>query len=156
TRASLPYSDGFNQADGSALSRDWVDRAGAFKAQGNRAAGQAALNVVTLNTLPEVDVVAQANVSLPATGVVYAGVAARCSGPAAGNMSLAGVVGGTGGSTAEIWRNLGGTWTRLGVAGAGSGTGLLTFRVQGNRLVLTYGATTLRALDGAITGAGLV
>jgi hypothetical protein len=154
----LPFSDAFTQDDGAQLSPLWTEQAGNFNVQGGRLRGNDSfVSVATVNGILASDVRVESQVALPATGVQYAGLAARYSGPGDSNMYLAMLLGIDGSCTAFIFRNLNGAWTPLVSAPIATGTGALRFDVQGNFLRLSFNGTlVVSALDSTLTGPGSV
>jgi hypothetical protein len=87
----------------------------------------------SIQTVPSpADVTVQADVALGKTGVQFAGLIARYSGPGATNLYWGTLVGNNGQFFADIFRNVGGNWTQLAGAPVATGTGALRFDVLGS------------------------
>jgi hypothetical protein len=158
TNASLPYpTQTFTQADGTQLSTDWRERAGGFSVQTNQLATTGAQNLATLNGVVQADVVVQAGVTLTATGDQYAGLVARYGGPGIANMYWGGLYRISGTVYAQIYRNVGGTWTLLSSHSISTSTGSLRFEVTGNSLQLYVDNNLVTdAFDSMVPAAGSV
>jgi hypothetical protein len=153
---TLPYSDSFTLADGATLSNDWYVRAGNFTAQGGKVAGDAAINIAVLNGVSLANVTLRVDFDLATTGVQYGGLMARYGGPGDQNMYWGAVVGVNGTYTAEIWRNLNGSLTKLATANLNSGTGTLEFKAIGSDLTLSWNGTQVAtASDVTIATGGI-
>jgi sugar lactone lactonase YvrE len=107
----------------------------------------------TIQSVPSAaDVTVQADVALGKTGVQYSGLIARYSGPGATNLYWGTLVGNNGQFFADIFRNVGGTWTQLAGAAVGTGTGALRFDVLGSSLkVYLNDVLVASATDTALT-----
>src|SRR5262249_21350053 len=100
----LPFSDPFNATPNLQLSTNWVDRAGNFSTQGDKATGTAALNVATVNGVSQADVFVQGDVTLAPNQ--FAGLVGRYLGGGDNNMYFAALVQTTPTiGQAVIWRN---------------------------------------------------
>ena len=77
---SLPFSDTFTQADGTQLSRSWIERQGNFSVQAGVAQANAAPSLATADHAPVDNVTVHADVTVTTPGQ-YAGLVARFFGP---------------------------------------------------------------------------
>lgn len=109
--ATVPFRDLFNLADGSQLSRFWVERSGNFTMQGNRVRAQGSVNLATTNTPAIRDIVVATTVNVAAVGT-HAGVVSRVTANGT-KMYWGGLVNRGGSLSAEIWRIDAGTVRRL-------------------------------------------
>ena len=156
--ASTPLSsDSFDRADAATLGGNWTNRVGTTGVAGNAARATAPVATATLDGVSQADVAVEADVDVAAGQA--AGVVARYGGPGDANMYwgtlIATSVGGTQ-FAAQIWKNVGGTWTRLASTAVASGAGRLRFEAVGSLLRLYVDGTLMAAAsDGSITAAGL-
>jgi hypothetical protein len=101
-------------------------------------------------------VTVQADVTATGSGQ-FAALVARYSGPGDQNMYMGALVDTGSDFEVQLWRNVGGTWTRLGVHVVGSGSGHLSLVVSGTTLTLFFGGTQeLNLSDSLLSGAGSV
>jgi hypothetical protein len=158
--ATLPFSDDFNRADSTYISGYWTERSGDFQVVGNASTSRSpTVSLMTVNGISAADVSVQANISLApsiaSSGLSVAGLVARYSGPGDSNMYVASLIRDSAGITGQIYRNVGGTWTRLAIGNTTSTTGVLQFDVVGTSLTLSLNGTVIAAAtDGVITAAG--
>ena len=107
-------SDSFDRADAATLGGNWTNRVGSTGVAGNAAKATAPVATATLNAVSRADVAVEADVDVAAGQA--AGVVARYGGPGDANMYWGTIIATSDGGTqfaAQIWRNVGGTWTRL-------------------------------------------
>jgi hypothetical protein len=154
--ATLPFSDGFSAVDGSELSDFWIDQRGNVTVVGGEATGTGGgVNLSTLDGVSAADVKVAGDVALGASE--SAGLVARYSGPLEHNFYL-GLLAGTGsGFRATIWKNVGGSMTKLSTGPTvGSGNGTLEFREVGSTLTLSLDGNVLATAVDASLGPGSV
>jgi len=105
--AQVPFRDFFNLSDGSQLGPFWVERAGNFTTQGNKARGMASVNLATVALAAIQNIAVTTNVNVAAAGS-FAGSVARVTSDGA-RMYWGGLVNRGGTLSAEIWLITGGT-----------------------------------------------
>jgi ELWxxDGT repeat protein len=150
-----PFADAFNRPDAAHLGAPWVEPAGSVALSGGRAVVTSPIGLATVQDRPIGDVDLTARLDLPTTGTQYGGLVARHQGVGDTNLFWGAVVLYQGKYTAEIWRNLNGTWLLLSRQTVGTGTGDLRFQVVGNSLKLWLnGALVGYAFDNALAGPG--
>ena len=157
--ATLPFTDNFNRANSAFISGYWTKRNGDFQVQGNALVprgGASSWSVATLNGVSAADVSVEALVNLAAAGN-DAGVIARYSGPGDRSMYMGTLVRTSAGVTGQIWKNVNGAWSRVGLSGATASSGTLRLDVIGSSLTLSLNGTAIvSAKDSSITAAGAV
>ncbi|RLS21741.1 MAG: hypothetical protein DWH72_01790, partial [Planctomycetota bacterium] len=157
--ATLPFTDDFNRANSAFISGYWTKRNGDFQVQGNALVprgGASSWSVATLNGVSAADVRVESYVNLAAAGN-DAGIIARYSGPDDQNMYMGTLVQTTAGVTGQIWKNVNGAWSRVGISGIAASSGTLRFDVIGSSLTLSLNNITLvSAQDSSITTAGAI
>jgi hypothetical protein len=154
--ATLPFSDGFSAVDGSELSDFWIDQRGNVTVVGGEATGTGGgVNLSTLDGVSAADVKVAGDVALGASE--SAGLVARYSGPLEHNFYL-GLLAGTGsGFRATIWKNVGGSMTKLNAGlTVGSGNGTLEFVVVGSSLKLIFNGQLVAFAHDLSLGGGSV
>jgi hypothetical protein len=137
TNAPLPFSDGFNQADGSALGNSWVQSAGMFVPQGGALVSQNNGSIATLYGLSQADSSVQVDIQRASSS----SMALLSRYVNAGTMYWAGLINYGGTYYAEIWRDYGGSWQVLTSRRATGTTGTLRFVTEGNTLQLFLNGT---------------
>ena len=116
----------------------------------------ATASVLTVNGISAADVSVEAFVN-PAVSDNNAGIVARYSGPGDQNMYLGTLVRSSAGVTGQIWKNVNGVWSRVGISGIAASSGTLRFDVIGSSLTLSLNGTAIvSAQDSSITTAGAV
>jgi hypothetical protein len=105
--AQVPFRDLFNLSDGSQLGPFWVERAGNFTTQSNKARGMASVNLATVAMAAIQNIAVTTNVNVAAAGS-FAGSAARVTSNGV-RMYWGGLVNRGGTLSAEIWLITGGT-----------------------------------------------
>jgi hypothetical protein len=160
TNNMLPFADNFNTATNQQLSLSWLNQLGNFQVSGGTANAFGSLDVATVNGISATNVFVQADVTVGAGQ--FAGLVAHFGGP---SMYWAGINTNTGTFQAQIWSNIGGTWTELYAQNAAGGLSTLRFEVVGSSLklfqnsnlvafandsILTGGTIGMRATAGAI------
>ena len=166
TAGSAPFNENFGSryngatnvqdSSGAELPLDWTERIGAFATSAGAATSSALLDLATVNGLTATNPTITINATIANVGQTI-GAVARYSGPDDTNMYYGRVIK-TGTSTVllEIWKNLGGVWTKLtsqdGVTYAGS----FQFVLSGTTLHMLVGGTDLSFTDTSspITTAG--
>jgi hypothetical protein len=156
TNPTLPFNETFSSAVNQQLSTDWQERVGNFNVQGGTAAGTASLNLATVNGIAVANISVQVDVAL--TSGQFVGLVSRYTGAGDSNMYLGMLYNNAGNVEASIWRNVGGTWTKIATKlNVGSATGTLRFEIQGTTLrVLLDGTLLLSITDSLISAAGTV
>src|SRR5262249_4324597 len=84
----LPFTDSFTATGNLQLGNSWLDRVGNFSTQGDHAAGQAALNVATVNGVSALNVFAEVDVAVALAANQFVGLVARYAGAGDSNMLL--------------------------------------------------------------------
>lgn len=156
TTVNYPFSSDFNQADSGLLGSWWLERIGNLMIANNRVVGATGQNsLATLQIAAARDVAIQAQLDATAAGS-SSGLIARYSGPGESNFYMAQLANrGAGGYRVELWRNVSGTWTMLGVQSVGVSQGTLRFELIGSSLTVAFnGSLSIRVVDTAITVAG--
>lgn len=155
--ASFPYVDAFARADSPRIGAGWTVESGQFAVSGGKLVGaQGTLNVASLNGVSSANVTVSAFMDARDPGV-YPGLIARHQGSGDSNMYLGSLVNRSGATFAEIWRNVGGTWTQLRSTAVSSAAGALRFDVNGDTLTLSFnGDVVASVVDNAITAPGTV
>ncbi len=145
------FADDFARPDGPSVGPDYTEAAGDFSLVGGQAAtGGAALNVLIADATALRDGAVSAAVAVPTDG--SAGVLLRYVG---GNYYLAQLTRAGAVVRAGIFRNVGGTLTRLQEVVVGSDAGVLKLDAMGSRLELSLnGVPVMTAFDSAITAEG--
>jgi hypothetical protein len=140
TKVTLPFSDDFNRPDSVNLGPSWNSNSGNIGVKANQLSAPAAagIAIVSLNQLSVPDVALQSDIVVGANQDL--GLIARYNGGMS-NMYLGLLFNRGGVNDAEIWKNVGGTWTMLANHNVGSGTGALRFEVTSDSLKLFYGPT---------------
>lgn len=147
-------ADHFDRGNQPSLGPDWTPRAGSFAIVADKAVSQSPLAVATFNGVTLRDVSVEGRVALVGGVAGFQGFVARYGGPADANMYWGGLVN-RGSLLAEIWRNVGGSWTLLAREGVATGEGQLQFDVIGDSLKLVLDDTVVAfANDAVITEAG--
>ena len=101
------------------------------------------------------DVQVSAHIDVTMAQACHAGLVTRYGGPDDPDMYLGALVNNNGVYTAEIWRNVGGTWAQLASVPIVSGGGLVAFRVQDDSLELYLdGQLVVATVDSAVSGGG--
>jgi hypothetical protein len=166
TLPTLPYNTAFSPYQTNQLSNDWTNQIGAYTVSGTKAstsstaASMAILNLASASQSANVTV--SANVTNLMTTGAYAGLIARYTGTGDANASFYGAIivnNGGGNFTAQIWKNVNGTFTQLAsnIFSGGLGAGQLEFDVTGTSLQLKLNSNPVVSVtDGSITGAGSV
>ena len=152
---SLPFSDDFNRADGTIIGNGWIERQGDFQLQSSRLLPTSGTtSLTTLSELQVLDVSVGVDVDVFSG---HAGLVARYSNSAGGNLYLGALVSTGSQFTGQIWRSLGGSWMLLSSKPAAGGSGTLRFDVTGSSLALYLDDQIVTsAQDGAITAPGSV
>ena len=155
--ATLPFTDDFNRANSSFISAYWTTQAGSLALVNNSVvATGAATSLLTVNGISAADVSVEAFVN-PAFAGNNAGIVARYSGPGDQNMYLGTLVPSSAGFTGQIWKNVNGAWSRVGISGPTTSSGTLRLDVIGSSLTLSLNGTAIvSAQDSSITTAGAV
>jgi len=155
TAVTLPFSDGFSQANGSLLSANWDEWTGSFKTQGKAAVGQAATDVATLYGVSAADVSVSANLTTLLAGG-FGGLLSRYT-PATGTGYRAGLAAvydpktKVTTDTAQIWVDHSGNWTLLASQVVSTGSGQLTFVTVGaSEELFLNGTLVVAAGDGTV------
>ncbi len=157
TASPPPFSDNFGTpSQGNQLSYSWEEQAGNFNlATGAAVAQNSVNNLATVNGSSETNADLQTVAALSATDQ-YAGLVARYTN--SNNYYFAFVMSlGNGKYEAAIYRSYNGVWAELTATTLSHFNGALQFQVTGSHLTLTVdGVPTLSAIDGLLTGPGLV
>src|SRR5262249_47372735 len=133
---SPTFADGFDRASNASLGGAWTERQGDFAISANRALGQAALNLATVNGVSLANVAVSADVVLPvANGASVALIARR---GASGNMYFANVYRQNGVFKATLYRVYNGKTAALATKSLPgfSGSANLRFTAVGRNLML--------------------
>jgi hypothetical protein len=155
--APLPFMDNFARGTSANLGQSWDEPAGAVGISGDAAVVSAAPGDAVYAGAPLADADISANVTIITTA--SAGLVARYSGQGDTNMYLGRLLYNGTDVQAQIYRNVGGTWTELAFADTTLpvGTTPLEFKVQGSSLqLLTNGTLLTSAVDTQIPAPGLV
>jgi hypothetical protein len=166
--ATLPFATSFDPTPSGGLEPVWSVELGGYSTASGSAVATASPSIATLNGLLLTNATFEATIRLPGVGS-YAGFVARSTTVGEQDMLWAGVVNRGGPLQAEIWRNLGGVWTLLGVGALPPGgttdphdvrfsavNGSLELSVDGSLLatasdtILGTGRVGMRASAGAI------
>jgi hypothetical protein len=148
-------ADDFNRDSQPSLGPDWTARVGSYDIQGNVAAVQTPLGVATLDGVNLTDVAVEALVVLGGPAYTYGGVIARYTGPGDANMYWGGIKRLEGEFSAEIWKQVGGSWSLVGTRAVSTGTGVVRLEVIGDALRLFFDdELVVFANDRSIMGAG--
>lgn len=139
---TLPYSDNFDGVPGMFLSRNFVYQLGRGHRTNNKLRSSESMSILTLNGLSARNVRVSADVSIGATNGTAAQLVARYTGPEDRNMYLGALVRESGKNRLQIWRNQGGTWTKLRDQEVSANSGSLVFEVKGTELKLSLNGVT--------------
>ncbi|MBX3412267.1 MAG: hypothetical protein KF708_06075 [Pirellulales bacterium] len=152
--AFLPFEDSFDRADSTNLGPKWVERLGNVRiASGELVLHNNATSIAALNGVTATDVSVEAVIDV--TNGSSVGLLARYGGSGDSNAYMGLLVKTGSGYAAQIWRNVGGTWTNLTSQSVGRGQGTLRFEVVGTSLRLLFnGQTVGQATDGVLTTGG--
>jgi hypothetical protein len=161
--ATLPFTDSFTQADGSALNASWQAQVGGFAVQGGvLKPSSSGLNLMSLNGVAASDYSVQADVNLR-TGT-WGGLVLRYAGSGDTNFYFVNWFSYAGRYYVGMWRSLGGVATGLGQSEITLGSGRLRVDAVGSAFrVYVNGVSVLSASDtslvsgtvGLLSGAGI-
>jgi hypothetical protein len=161
---TLAFPDSFAPIIDNQLAPNWINQVGNFNLQlfgviPVAAAGLTGVNMAVLDGVNSGDVSISATVNSLASGLM-AGLVARYQGIGDKNMYMAGVRNTSGVFTAEVWKNVKGTWTRLTTVTLShaqfSGTGTLRFDAVGSSLRLFVNGTVVASAADATFATGSV
>lgn len=155
----LPVVDDFDRVDAAFVGDAWFERLGNHDLVGGELVSNAErASLVVPWTKPATDVSVTARVDVGTTGYRLGGLVARQSGPGERNLYLGLLRTENGVLSAEIYRNVNGTWTRLAYArlGDGIGGGVLRFDAIGTTLSLYLDGLLVATADDATFTSGAV
>jgi len=154
TTPTAIFSDTFNRANGSYLGSTWTERAGNYSISNQGlVSSTSGASVATVNNVTAADVILSADVNIgTGTATRDTGLVARHSGSGVGSQYWAGIRYSNGQYSAEIWKAVNSSWTRLSTTAVTSGTAAIRFEVIGSSLGLfVNGTLATSAADTSLT-----
>ena len=148
-------ADDFNRGNQASLGPAWTAHVGSYDIEGDMAAVRTSLGVATFDGVSLADVTVEARVTLGGPAYSYGGVVARYGGAGDRNMYWGGIKRLDGKFSAEIWKNVGGTWSLVGTRAVSAGAGVVRLEVIGDSLQLFFNdEIVVFANDRSIAGPG--
>ncbi len=153
TNPTALFSDNFNRTSSTFIGNAWTERAGNYSIsnQGLVSTSSGA-SVATVN-VTATDVILSADVDIgTGTSTRDTGLVARQSGNGVGSQYWAGIRYSNGGYSADIYKAINGSWTRLATTAVTSGSAAIRFEVVGSSLSFyVNGVLTTSATDTSLT-----